>query len=55
MLENVHKQVNDLTQAIDKKMEEGSYPKVKYTCELREGIPEEEILSYARHENHLLS
>ena len=54
MLENVHKQVNDLTQAIDKKMEEGSYPKVKYTCELREGIPEEEILSYARHEKPLI-
>ena len=54
MLENVHKQVNDLMQAIDKKIEEGSYPKVKYTCVLREGIPEEEILNYARHEKPLI-
>lgn len=54
MLENVHKQLNELKQAIDKKIEEKVYPEVKYTCELREGIPEEEILSYARREKPLI-
>lgn len=54
MLEDVHQKINKLTQDIDKKMEEGTCPRVKYTCILREGIPEEEILSYARHERPLI-
>lgn len=54
MLEDVHQKINKLTQDIDKKMEEGACPRVKYTCILREGIPEEEILSYARHERPLI-
>ena len=46
--------MEDLAKIIDKKIEDGIYPKVKYTCLLREGVPEEEILSYARHENPLI-
>lgn len=54
IMETVHKELDDLTKIIDRKIEEGVYPKVKYTCLLREGVPEEEILSYARHEKPLI-
>ena len=54
IMETVHKEMEDLAKIIDKKIEDGIYPKVKYTCLLREGVPEEEILSYARHENPLI-
>ena len=54
MIENVHKQLDDLVRDIDKKIKAGVYPDVKYTCVLREGIPEEEILNYARHEKPLI-
>ena len=54
IMETVHKKMEDLAKIIDKKIEDGIYPKVKYTCLLREGVPEEEILSYARHENPLI-
>ena len=29
-------------------MENGEFPNIKYTCILRDGIPEEEILRYAK-------
>lgn len=54
IMETVHKEMEDLAKIIDKKIEDGIYPKVKYTCLLREGVPEEEILTYARHENPLI-
>ncbi|ADY35190.1 UspA domain-containing protein [Phocaeicola salanitronis DSM 18170] len=54
IMETVHKEMEDLAKIIDKKIEDGIYPKVKYTCLLREGVPEEEILSYARHEKPLI-
>lgn len=54
IMETVHKEMEDLAKIIDKKIEVGIYPKVKYTCLLREGVPEEEILSYARHEKPLI-
>ena len=53
-IETIHKELDDLVKVIDKKIEDGIYPKVKYTCMLREGVPEEEILSYARHEKPLI-
>ena len=54
VIETIHKELDDLVKMIDKKIEDGIYPKVKYTCMLREGVPEEEILSYARHEKPLI-
>lgn len=54
VIETIHKELDDLVKVIDKKIEDGIYPKVKYTCMLREGVPEEEILSYARHEKPLI-
>lgn len=54
MLDNVHQRLKDLTDNIDKLMADGELPKVKYSCLLREGIPEEEILSYAREESPLM-
>lgn len=54
MLEKVHNQLNKLSEDIAEKIEKGEYPKVKYTCELREGIPEEEILYYIRQEKPLI-
>ncbi len=54
MLDNVHQRLKDLTDNIDKLMADGELPEVKYSCLLREGIPEEEILSYAREESPLM-
>ena len=54
VIETIHKELDDLVKVIDKKIEDGIYPKVKYTCMLREGVPEEEILNYARHEKPLI-
>ena len=39
---------------INEKIQNGDYPNVKYTCVLREGIPEEEILYYIRQEKPLI-
>ena len=54
MLDNVHNRLKELTDTIDKLMADGEIPTVKYTCLLREGIPEEEILAYAREESPLM-
>lgn len=54
MLDNVHNRLKELTDSIDKMMADGELPTVKYTCLLREGIPEEEILSFAREESPLM-
>ena len=54
MLDNVHNRLKELTDTIDKLMADGEIPEVKYTCLLREGIPEEEILAYAREESPLM-
>ena len=40
VIETIHKELDDLVKVIDKKIEDGIYPKVKYTCMLREGVPE---------------
>lgn len=48
MIETVHKELNKLSDTIKKKVETGEFPDVKYSCILRDGIPEEEILRYAK-------
>ena len=51
MIDTVHKELNKLSDTIKKKVDSGEFPDVKYTCILRDGIPEEEILRYAK-EHH---
>ena len=46
--------MNKLSENINEKIQNGDYPNVKYTCVLREGIPEEEILYYIRQEKPLI-
>lgn len=49
VLQKVHKDLNALSDKIKQKIESGEFPDVKYTCVLREGIPEEEIIRYSKH------
>lgn len=48
----IHNQVeeksNNLAKELDKRIEEGTLPPINYIVKLREGIPEEEIVRYAR-------
>ena len=46
VLHKVHDDLNTLSEKIKQKAASGEFPDVKYTCVLREGIPEEEILRY---------
>ncbi len=46
ILQKVHSDLNALSDKIKAKVVSGEFPDVKYTCVLREGIPEEEILRY---------
>ncbi|MEG0463571.1 MULTISPECIES: universal stress protein [Bacteroides] len=46
ILQKVHSDLNTLSDKIKAKVASGEFPDVKYTCVLREGIPEEEILRY---------
>ena len=43
VLHKVHDDLNTLSEKIKQKVASGEFPDVKYTCVLREGIPEEEI------------
>lgn len=52
--EDIHKKLLNLSKAVDKKIADGEYPNVRYTCVLREGIPEEEILHYAKKERPVI-
>lgn len=54
MMDSIHEHFKDTTERINKLISESQLPEVKYTCILREGIPEEEILSYAREEKPLM-
>lgn len=51
---STHQQIDQLTKQVDANILSGVYPKVKYSCLLREGIPEEEILRYAKSKRPLL-
>lgn len=48
ILQKVHVDLNALSDKVKEKVASGEFPNVKYTCVLREGIPEEEILRYAK-------
>lgn len=48
VLQKVHTDLNALSDKIKEKVESGEFPNVKYTCKLREGIPEEEIIRYSK-------
>ena len=40
--------MNALSDKVKAKVTSGEFPDIKYTCVLREGIPEEEILRYSK-------
>ncbi|WP_195647267.1 universal stress protein [Bacteroides ovatus] len=44
IIQKVHSDLNALSEKIKEKVTSGEFPNVKYSCILREGIPEEEIL-----------
>jgi nucleotide-binding universal stress UspA family protein len=54
LIETVHNDLNKLSDSIRQKMATGELPDVKYACKLREGIPEEEILRYAKNHDPLM-
>ena len=54
MLDSIHEQFNNLINSIKERIQKGELPDVKYTCTLKEGVPEEEILHYAREEKPLI-
>lgn len=51
IIQKVHTDLNALSDKIKEKVESGKFPNIKYKCILREGIPEEEILRYAKEQN----
>ena len=48
ILQKVHSDLNHLSDTVKAKIKSGEFPNVKYSCVLREGIPEEEILRYSK-------
>lgn len=48
ILQKVHADLNALSDKVKEKVASGEFPNVKYTCVLREGIPEEEVLRYSK-------
>lgn len=46
ILHKVNEDLNALSDKVKEKIASGEFPDIKYTCVLREGIPEEEILRY---------
>lgn len=51
ILQKIDADINKLSDNIKRKIESGEFPDVKYTCILREGIPEEEIIRYTKENN----
>lgn len=49
-LRKIHTDLNELSDTIKEKISSGEFPDVRFTCILREGIPEEEILQYCKEE-----
>ncbi len=47
-LKKVHDDINNLSEKITSQIASGDLPDIKFSCILREGIPEEEILRYAK-------
>lgn len=54
MLDDIHNKLNKLTDALKERIANKELPDVKFSCMLREGVPEEEILYYARKEKPLI-
>lgn len=50
ILQKVHADLNKLSNKIKEKINTEEFPNIKYSCILREGIPEEEILRYTKDE-----
>lgn len=48
IIQKAHSDLNALSEKIKAKVTSGDFPNIKYSCILREGIPEEEILRYAK-------
>lgn len=48
ILQKVHSDLNILSENIQKKIKTGELPDINFSCKLREGIPEEEILKYSK-------
>lgn len=48
IIKKVNEDLNNLSNKIKSKIESGEFPNVKFSCVLKEGIPEEEILRYAK-------
>lgn len=48
VLQKVHADLNALSDKVKEKVALGEFPDVKFSCVLREGIPEEEILRYSK-------
>lgn len=48
ILHRIHSDLNTLSTKIKEKINSGDFPDIKFNCVLREGIPEEEILRYAK-------
>lgn len=48
ILQKVHADLNMLSDKVKGKVASGELPDIKYTCVLREGIPEDEVLHYAK-------
>lgn len=51
ILQKVHVDLNALSNKVKENVASGEFPNVNFTCVLREGIPEDEILRYAK-EHH---
>lgn len=48
ILQKVHADLNVLSDKVKEKVASRELPDIKYTCVLREGIPEDEVLHYAK-------
>lgn len=48
ILERVKRDMQKLCNTIDKKITEGEFPSINYSYVLKEGLPEEEIVAYAK-------
>lgn len=48
IIRKVHLDLNVLSEKVKEKIKSGDFPNIKFSCVLREGIPEEEILRYAK-------
>lgn len=48
IIQKVQSDLKNLSDKIKEKISSGEFPDVKYSCILREGIPEEEIIRYAK-------